>query len=86
MKSSWSLLIIIIDQNWQAGISRFGFERGICLLIAPVPVHCFSISFSDIQVESVDAPMDPRTYLINTILLSHLVSLRLNRKATLIMS
>ena len=26
-------------------ISRFGFKSGICLLIAPVPVHCFSINF-----------------------------------------
>ena len=26
-------------------ISRFGFKSGICLLIAPVPVHCFSITF-----------------------------------------
>ena len=25
-------------------ISRFGFKSGICLLIAPVPVHCFSIT------------------------------------------
>ena len=25
--------------------SRFGFNSGICLLIAPVPVHCFSITF-----------------------------------------
>ena len=25
--------------------SRFGFKSGICLLIAPVPVHCFSITF-----------------------------------------
>ena len=23
-----------------------GFEGGICLLIAPVPVHCFLITFS----------------------------------------
>ena len=23
----------------------FGFKSGICLLIAPVPVHCFSITF-----------------------------------------
>ena len=22
-----------------------GFKSGICLLIAPVPVHCFSITF-----------------------------------------
>ena len=27
-------------------MSRFGFKSGICLLIAPVPVHCFSITFS----------------------------------------
>ena len=26
-------------------ISRFGFKSGICLLIATVPVHCFSITF-----------------------------------------
>ena len=26
-------------------ISRFGFKSGIWILIAPVPVHCFSISF-----------------------------------------
>ena len=25
-------------------ISRFGFKSGICLLIAPVPLHCFSIT------------------------------------------
>ena len=27
-------------------ISRFGFLGGICLLIAPVHVHCFSITFT----------------------------------------
>ena len=26
-------------------ISRSGFKSGVCLLIAPVPVHCFSITF-----------------------------------------
>ena len=26
-------------------ISRFGFKSGFCLLIAPVPAHCFSITF-----------------------------------------
>ena len=26
-------------------ISRFGFKSGIWLKIAPVPVHCFSITF-----------------------------------------
>ena len=25
-------------------ISHFGFKSGICLLIVPVPVHCFSIN------------------------------------------
>ena len=29
-------------------ISHFGLERGICLLIAPVPVHCFIIAFPHI--------------------------------------
>ena len=28
-------------------ISHFGFKSGIWLLIAPVPVHCFSITFLD---------------------------------------
>ena len=28
-------------------ISRFGFKSGICLLIAPVSVHCFSITSND---------------------------------------
>ena len=27
-------------------ISHFGFESRICLLIAPVPVHCFLITFT----------------------------------------
>ena len=27
--------------------SCFGFKSGICLLTAPVPVHCFSIVFSN---------------------------------------
>ena len=38
-------------------ISRFGFKSGICLLIAPVPVHCFSITFFN-QINS-----DPGTNL-----------------------
>ena len=28
-------------------VSRFGFKSGICLLIVPVPVHCFSITFTE---------------------------------------
>ena len=31
-------------------ISHFGFKSGICLLIAPVPVHCFSITFLAVLV------------------------------------
>ena len=30
---------------WCLFVSRFGFKSGICLLIAPVPVRCFSITF-----------------------------------------
>ena len=26
-------------------ISRFGIKSGICLLVASVPVHCFSLTF-----------------------------------------
>ena len=29
-------------------ISRFDFKSGICLLFAPVPVHCFSIIFIEV--------------------------------------
>ena len=35
-------ILSICDINF---ISRFGFEGGIFLLIAPVPVHCFSITY-----------------------------------------
>ena len=31
--------------GWSLFISRFRFKSGISLLIAPVPVHCFSITF-----------------------------------------
>ena len=30
---------------WYLFISRFGFRSGICLLIAQVHVHCFSVAF-----------------------------------------
>ena len=30
-------------------IFRFGFKSGIWILIAPVPVHCFSITFTTIN-------------------------------------
>ena len=35
----------MIIQPIYSFISRFGIKSGICLLIAPVPVHCFSITF-----------------------------------------
>ena len=37
-----SLFVILV-------ISHFGFEGGICLLITLVPVHCFLITFDNIQ-------------------------------------
>ena len=40
-------------------ISRFGFTSGICLLIGPVPVHCFSITFiQEFHEKFVLAPAD----------------------------
>ena len=30
-----------------------GFKSGICLLIAPVPVHCFSITFLSKNKKSI---------------------------------
>ena len=35
-------------------ISRFGFKSVICLLIAPVPVHCFSITFDNVRTINVN--------------------------------
>ena len=32
----------------------FGFKSGICLLIAPVPVHCFSIAFVTRMLETLE--------------------------------
>ena len=31
-------------------IRQEGFKSGICLLIAPVPVHCFSLTFMSMSV------------------------------------
>ena len=31
------------------GLSLFGYKGGICLLIAPVPVHCFLITFMEMK-------------------------------------
>ena len=30
-------------------ISHFGFKSGIWLLIAPVPIHCFSFAFEELR-------------------------------------
>ena len=39
-------IILSYDFKWVLNSnSNFGFKSGICLLIAPVPVHCFSITF-----------------------------------------
>ena len=35
-------------------ISRFGFESGVWFLISPVPVHCFSITFSLLSVKRIE--------------------------------
>ena len=43
-------------------ISRFGFKSGICLLIAPVPVLCFSITF----------PLKPRRRFFKTLYIASL--------------
>ena len=31
-------------------ISHFGLKRGIWLLIVPVPIHCFSITFEELRL------------------------------------
>ena len=44
----------IISDFPRPGLS-FGFKSGICLLIAPVPVHCFSITFSLVGTDKQDS-------------------------------
>ena len=44
LHDSWGKLTAAVD-IFVIFISRFGFKSGLCLLIAPVPVHCFSITF-----------------------------------------
>ena len=41
----WPFVLIVFCLSIILVISHFGFEGGICLLIAPVPVHCFLITF-----------------------------------------
>ena len=41
----WPFVLIVICLFVILVISHFGFESRICLLIAPVPVHAFSLLF-----------------------------------------
>ena len=34
-----------VINDYLSMVFKFGFKSGICLLIAPFPVHCFSITF-----------------------------------------
>ena len=47
-----------VTAHSQTTVSRFGFESGICLLIAPVPVHCFSITIDHIYASMSDNMAD----------------------------
>ena len=46
-------------------ISRFGFKSGVCLLIAPVPVHCFSITFKKVSSLVLIIPSVSRQNMFN---------------------
>ena len=41
----WPFVLIVLYLFVILVISHFGFESKICLLIAPVPVHCFLVTF-----------------------------------------
>ena len=41
----WPFVLIVFCLFVILDISHFGFESRICLLIAPVPVHCFLVTF-----------------------------------------
>ena len=41
----WPFVLIVFCLFVILVISHFGFESRICLLIAPVPVHCFFVTF-----------------------------------------
>ena len=43
--SSVGEFVLIVFCLFLIFVFRFGFKRGILLLIVPVPVHCFSITF-----------------------------------------
>ena len=42
---------------------KFGFKSGICLLIVPVPVLCFSFTFSAGKLLSFFAGVEGRAYV-----------------------
>ena len=44
----WPYVLILFCQSVFLFISHFGFKTGIWLLIAPVPVHCFSITLTQL--------------------------------------
>ena len=41
----WQFVLIVFCLFVMFVCFKFGFKSGICLLIAPVPGHCFSITF-----------------------------------------
>ena len=41
----WPFVLIVFCLFVILVISNFGFESWICLLIAPVPVHCVLVTF-----------------------------------------
>ena len=45
----WPYLLIVFCLFVFLFISHFDFKSGIWLMIAPVPVHCFSILFSSLK-------------------------------------
>ena len=47
-RSVGGLFSLCFVRLWCLFVSHFGFEGGICLLIAPVPVHCFSVAFNHV--------------------------------------
>ena len=50
-------------------ISRFGFKSEIWLLIAPVPAHCFSITYWALRPRSTAEVMSGRSVILSTLFL-----------------
>ena len=51
----WPFALIVFCLFVIVVISHFGFESRICLLIAPVPVHCFLITFVGLSCHTFTA-------------------------------